>query len=168
MERELEVDHEFIVNRVLKRGSLHTCDVFANCNGVDTATGPHLHPYTPSDSPYGQLPRRYSMDWTIPDFVSSARHSRSTSFSSTASNKRVSIATLSEGASSEVCGAAFMPITTNAATSHGANISLLDSLYEQLAVMHAKHSQREHQRMHPNSLYSAYLIIISFCSAEAD
>ena len=102
------------------------------------------------------------MDWTMTGLVNNVQHSRSPSFSSTASNTRASIATLSEGASSsDPHGiSSSLPITHGSPMPHTSNNALLDSLYEQLAVMHAKHSQREHQRTHsitsfPLVFYSA-------------
>ena len=163
MERELEADHEFIVNRALKSGNIHTCDVFTNSNGVDTGNPSHPHSYTQSNKTYNQQQtRRYSMDWTMTGLVNNVQHSRSTSFSSTASNTRASIATLSESASSDPHGISSspIPITHGSPMPHTSNNALLDSLYEQLAVMHAKHSQREHQCTHsitsfPPLFYSA-------------
>lgn len=143
MERELEADHEFIVNRALKNGNIHACDAFTNCGGVDTVNAPHPHSYNQ------QQARRYSMDWAMSGLINNVQHSRSTSFSSTASNKRTSIATLSESGSSDRYGISpFIP------SSCRVNNSLLDSLYEQLAIMHAKHSQREHQCKHKVPLLS--------------
>ena len=65
MERELEVDHEFIVNRALKSGNIHTWDAFTNSNGVDTGNPSiPIHTLNPTRHTINNKPG--DIQWTGP------------------------------------------------------------------------------------------------------